>query len=228
MPGAIVPDDWDGITFDCLQIQWPSSEKWRAILLGQMSEPSFEHYWDDGFGDPSEAASAAGAAYRQTVEDELSVCAKNIVGEVSLYAGLSTPEGWLVCSGQAISRVDYSDLFTAIGETYGSGDGMTTFNVPNFQARFPIGSNLQLPPGATGGEIEHTLTIDEMPSHNHSRNPSGDTEFYLHGSGSNLGFSTVFVRQSGSASTTGNKGSGQPHNNMPPYLSMRFIIYAGS
>lgn len=53
------------------------------------------------------------------------------VGMVKGYAGITPPEGWLFCDGSAISRTTYSDLFADIGTTYGSGDGSTTFNLPN-------------------------------------------------------------------------------------------------
>lgn len=54
-----------------------------------------------------------------------------IVGEVTMYAGSSEVNGWLECDGSAISRAEYRDLFTVIGTTYGSGNGTTTFNIPN-------------------------------------------------------------------------------------------------
>jgi len=55
------------------------------------------------------------------------------VGTVMDYSGAVAPEGFLFCYGQALSRTDYSELFDAIGTTYGSGDGSTTFNVPDFR-----------------------------------------------------------------------------------------------
>lgn len=66
MTGAIIPDDWDGVTFECSRIEWPASEKWRAILLGQASEPSQERYWDVDSGDAVAAAIAVQNAYRLT------------------------------------------------------------------------------------------------------------------------------------------------------------------
>ena len=52
-------------------------------------------------------------------------------GSISMYAGSTAPTGYLLCDGSAVSRTTYADLFTAIGTTYGVGDGSTTFNVPN-------------------------------------------------------------------------------------------------
>ena len=108
------------------------------------------------------------------------------VGVISAYAGSSAPSGWLLCFGQAVSRSDYSTLFTALSTTYGSGDGSTTFNLPDLRGRVPAGvdnmggsaasrltstvltaSNTL---GATGGSQTHTLSSAEMPSHTHVQN----------------------------------------------------------
>lgn len=57
-------------------------------------------------------------------------------GTVISYAGTNPPNGWLICNGQAVSRTTYANLFSAIGTTYGKGNGSTTFNVPNLIGRF--------------------------------------------------------------------------------------------
>lgn len=57
------------------------------------------------------------------------------------YSGASAPAGWLLCYGQAVSRATYADLFTAIGTTYGVGDGSTTFNIPDMRGRTPLGKD---------------------------------------------------------------------------------------
>lgn len=81
------------------------------------------------------------------------------------------PENWLVCNGQAVSRTKYEDLFNVLGTTYGSGDGSTTFNLPNIQGRTLIGKSSEEDYsvlGKTGGEKQHSLTVQEMASHSHS------------------------------------------------------------
>lgn len=60
-------------------------------------------------------------------------------GMVSPFAGLIAPSGWLICAGQTISRVTFSNLFSVIGIYYGSGDGVTTFNLPDMRGRVPAG-----------------------------------------------------------------------------------------
>jgi microcystin-dependent protein len=70
------------------------------------------------------------------------------VGVVAMTGALAAPTNWLLCRGQAVSRATYSDLFAAFGTRFGAGDGSTTFNVPNFQARLPVGYNSGSPSGA--------------------------------------------------------------------------------
>ena len=84
-------------------------------------------------------------------------------GMVVPYAGAVAPDGWLLCQGQAVSRTTYAQLFSVIGTTYGSGDGSTTFNLPDMRGRVAVGSDANLP-GTIEGTKTHTLTRGEMPN----------------------------------------------------------------
>ena len=90
-----------------------------------------------------------------------------VVGTIFMFAGTTAPEGYIICDGSAVSRTTYSDLFEAIGTTYGIGDGSTTFNLPDLSGRVPIGCSGVYPLASTGGEETHTLTTTEIPSHSH-------------------------------------------------------------
>ncbi len=84
-------------------------------------------------------------------------------GTITYYAGSSVPTGYLLCDGSAVSRTTYSDLFTAIGVVFGSGDGSTTFNLPDLRQRFPLGKAIAgtgSTLGGTGGTIDHLHTVD--------------------------------------------------------------------
>jgi microcystin-dependent protein len=96
------------------------------------------------------------------------------VGMIMMFAGGGPPGGWLVCDGAAVSRTTYPLLWTAIGTFWGAGDGATTFNVPDFRGRAPVGYVTSAAPGITArgfgsrfGEENHQLSIAELASHNH-------------------------------------------------------------
>ena len=147
------------------------------------------------------------------------------VGEIKPFAGSTIPTGWLPCHGQAVSRTDYEELFDVIGTTYGTGDGSTTFNVPDLRNRFMVGVGDEYSLNSKGGEKTHKLTINEMPKHDH------DLQFQGYG---NENFNLVF--QYGTYSNTGKyptnggymgyRGGDQAHENRPPYIGINFIIYA--
>ena len=84
-------------------------------------------------------------------------------GVITPYAGSSAPIGYLMADGADVSRTTYANLFTVIGTTYGSGDGSTTFNLPDLRQKFPLGkaaSGTGNTLGATGGSIDHVHTVD--------------------------------------------------------------------
>jgi len=90
-------------------------------------------------------------------------------GTVVMYGGSSVPSGWLVANGQAVSRTTYATLFGIIGDTYGAGDGATTFAVPDLAGRFPLGALAgTYPLGQTGGTLTHTLAPNMLPPHTHT------------------------------------------------------------
>lgn len=143
-------------------------------------------------------------------------------GIVNAFAGIEAPTGWLICDGAEVSREDYAELFAAIGETYGAGDGDSTFNLPNLTGRFLLGESESHELAEEGGEETVTLSVEQMPSHNHS------TLTYYGGVGNGgatqRGWSgDTAARDLYSAHT----GGGQAHNNMPPYLAMKYIISIG-
>lgn len=89
------------------------------------------------------------------------------VGEVYMYAGSSVPSGFLLCDGSPVSRTTYSELFSVIGTSFGTGDGSTTFNLPDISGRTVIGASVTHAIGDTGGEESHVLSSSEIPSHSH-------------------------------------------------------------
>jgi hypothetical protein len=95
----------------------------------------------------------------QTKVIQTSTC---MIGEIRLYSADShLPFPWLFCNGTAISRIEYERLFSVIGESFGAGDGKTTFNLPDFRDRFPLGLNpveSRVDGWKKGGNKEQTLS----------------------------------------------------------------------
>lgn len=146
------------------------------------------------------------------------------IGAIMPFGSDTIPDNWLLCNGQAVSRTDYQELFNTIGITYGSGDGFTTFNLPDLQGKIPVGLDENDTDfdtlGNTGGEKKHTLTINEMPKHTHSLRRSGA----ILEAGYNAMYSNNGVAEWGM--TTGETGGSQPHNILQPYIVQNYIIKA--
>lgn len=90
------------------------------------------------------------------------------IGNIIAYTGNSIPRGYLVCDGSEVGREEYPELFSVIGTTYGAGDGLSTFNIPNLSGKLALGVSQSHSVGDTGGEESHTLLDIETPSHMHN------------------------------------------------------------
>lgn len=150
-------------------------------------------------------------------------------GTVMDYAGSSLPSGWLNCDGAAVSRSTYADLFSAIGTTWGAGNGSTTFNVPDLRGRtvVGVGTGSGLSPrniAGSGGTETHTLSTGEIPSHSHT--PGLGTRFLVRNDGaSSYAVSTAGANiDTENCSATSNTGGGGSHNNMQPFANLYHII----
>lgn len=96
------------------------------------------------------------------------------VGVIEAFAGVNAPAGWLFCDGSAISRVQYPELFSALSTTYGSGDGSTTFNIPDLRGRMPFGKGTHVDV-ATLGNNEGSSLANRRPKHQHTVYDAGHT-----------------------------------------------------
>ena len=139
-------------------------------------------------------------------------------GTVLAFAGSSAPSGFLLCDGRAVSRTTYTSLFSVIGTTYGSGDGSTTFNLPDMRGRVAVGSDANL--GAAAGVQSVSLTAAQNGPHNHTTLID-----YKNLMGTQEGSNSFQVRQEpAGAVTTGSSGNGAAHENRQPSLYLNQII----
>ena len=150
-----------------------------------------------------------------------------LTGALLMWPTSSAPTGYLSCDGTAVSRTTYAALYAIIGTTFGSGDGSTTFNLPNYTNRMPYGTTI----GATGGSADavvvshtHTATVTD-PGHAHGisypNTISGGGGAPRVGTGTTDFSASAVTGISVSNSTTGVSGT---NANLPPYLGINFII----
>lgn len=149
------------------------------------------------------------------------------VGVINPFGGTTAPEGWLLCNGQAISRTDYADLFAVIGTAFGSGDGSTTFNVPDFRESVPKGA------GLTGKSSNHMdadgLAVgefldDRVQTHKHA-GPSDGLIINSVASGINGGqLGTGIYWKNGAQYVTGNNNGRSGATTEVKSVGVNFII----
>jgi microcystin-dependent protein len=174
------------------------------------------------------------------------------IGGLMPYLGSSAPNSSFVLpSGQAINRTTYATLFALVSTTFGVGDGVTTFNVPDLRGRsiFGLGNMGGVDAGritaaggnfdgtvlgGTGGAQNHTLTTAEMPVHSHGITDPG----HIHSTGTFQAFqggggtpiNTMLQNPGGNTGSAGtgitinNTGSGNAHPILPPAMVLPFIL----
>ena len=151
------------------------------------------------------------------------------IGEIRIFAGNFAPVGWLLCQGQLLPISQYDTLFNLIGTTYG-GDGQSTFALPNLSSRLPVHQASAFPLGQTGGVEMVTLTAQQLPSHSHvpmgssaaasSTTPANGTW----AAWADKQYSTAAPAVAMHGAALAAAGGSQPHENMPPFLALNFII----
>lgn len=186
------------------------------------------------------------------------VDAASPIGAIIDFAGDTAPAGWALCWGQQVFRASYPALFAVIGTKFGAGDGSTTFNLPDIRGRLTAGkddmggfaagrlgavagfnANASVL-GATGGTETTTLTIAQMPAHNHggATSPAGaHNHFYDSVSFGSAGnglkadsgiaptFPTAVTSTVGDhAHVIASQGGGGAHSNVQPTIIFNKII----
>lgn len=183
--------------------------------------------------DSTSPATLFGGTWQEQIPDG------ELVGAVASFSGNNTlPEGWLLCNGSAVSRETYAALFSVIGTTYGSGNGSTTFNLPNLADKFIQGN-------ATAGTVKaaglpnlsgsvYVLSSDAysakiMPIGNNSVFAGGtstSTPMFKHMDSGGMPSSGTYNQLAFNASLH-NSIYGSSTTVQPPAVTMKFAIYSG-
>jgi microcystin-dependent protein len=159
------------------------------------------------------------------------------IGQIMMFGGNFAPRGWALCNGQLLSIAQNTALFSILGTTYG-GNGQTTFALPNLQGRLAMhpGNGPGLTPrtlGETAGSETVTLVNNQMPAHNHllacTSNPASQTQPEGHILGAESAsatqvYSSEQPNQNMNPMSISASGGSQPHDNMPPFQCVNYII----
>ena len=152
------------------------------------------------------------------------------LGEIKIISWNFPPKGWAFCNGQFLPINQNQALFSLFGTMYG-GNGQTTFALPDFRGRVPVHVGAGFNQGEVGGSSAVTISSQTMAQHLHfvnvtnndatSPNPANDVIIsksvaQSYGPGSNL--------SPMAATTIGNAGGSQPHENRQPFLVLNFIV----
>ncbi len=229
-------------TFRCKVIRIPDDLTFMDILNGALLELTYPwNYEKDGALTPQQMADEFFAVYDNFTLEQ---CDMREIGEIAVIAGSATIPKWLRCDGAAVSRTAYAALFARIATHYGSGNGSTTFNLPNIVGRSPVGSGTGYPEGTVFGNAAQSLVTGQLPAHSHFINDPGHAHFeqvgstpaYLGtgGTGRNAmgavvtSNTTRVITDSGTTGiTAANTGSGGSIDMYHPVQGVPYYIYSG-
>ncbi|HET6509766.1 MAG TPA: tail fiber protein [Baekduia sp.] len=155
--------------------------------------------------------------------------AQPFLGELRLMSFNFPPKGWALCNGAALAINQNQALFSLLGTMYG-GNGQTTFMLPDLRGRVPVHAGNGWSQGTFAGTDAHTLNVSELPAHGHALQLSASDADSTVPTGhvlaaTNNGYApgsqnrTTLV-----AGTVAASGSGQAHENRPPFLTLSWCI----
>lgn len=219
----------------------------RTLKAGLGSE---QYSWSDFVG-LSDKTNRQLLAEIQTLQAQIATLQPAPAGSIMMWPSNNIPAGWALCDGSSYSRSEYNALFLVLGTTYGSNDN-STFKLPDMRGLFVAGkgANNYSSLNQKGGANTVSLTVDQMPKHNHDKDASnvdktvstssdGSHNHTVNATGKN--WSTGKAYASGSSEQTANfktstdgahthsltlkaRGNGDAHENRPPYIVLNYII----
>lgn len=185
-------------------------------------------------GTPTAPTAATGTSTTQLATTAFATAAISpFTGAMLMWPTATAPSGFLLCNGQTVSRTTYAALFAILGATFGAGDGSTTFTLPDYRDRMPIGAGTTYSAAGTGGSKDavivshtHTATVTD-PGHTHTA--TGIADLTGPGGGFNWGGAGSATRTTNTGTTgisvaNASTGVSGTNANLPPYLGVYFII----
>ncbi len=220
-----------GSSYATVLLTFPSVDWFKWAIVGAIDQMTDELNWFE-MGDVG--TSFAVEESEKMLEGILFMAFNPIpVGLIHPYSSATIPDGYLLCDGATYAAADYPELFAVIGYSFGGGGA--DFLVPNLIDRTIVGSSGTFDFGTTGGTTEETLGVSQIPSHTHTDSGHSHTIPLVTSAPAQAGVGfagdvtvPILTNNTGTSSANNqNTGGDGPHNNMPPYLALTYIIYAG-
>jgi microcystin-dependent protein len=220
-----------GSTYATLLLTFPDVDWFKWNIVGAINELTLDFNW---FENGDVGVSFAVEESEKMLEAMLFMGFNPIpIGLIHPFASATIPDGYLLCDGGSYATADFPELFTVVGYSFG-GSG-ADFNVPNLIDRTVVGSSGVFAFGDVGGTTEETLDVSQIPSHTHADSGHSHTIPLVTSAPAQAGVGfagdvtvPILTNNTGTSSANNqNTGGDGAHNNMQPYMSLTYMIYAG-
>lgn len=205
------------------------NESWLSLIIGSLERLKDRTIWDGDTAAVDEVLQQLDEASNQLATEYSPPTMTFPVGMITPYGGTTAPEGWHFCDGTALDRTIYADLFSVVGTAFGVGDGVITFNLPDLDARVPVGSpatasgtGSSQPLGVKFGASSATLALANIPPHAHSYQRANTSTPGGAVTGSGRYVTSTSTIDTGTAGGSG--GAATAFAILPPSLAVKFII----
>lgn len=201
---------------NCRRLFVPNDTRMIAAILGQVLELTEARNWEQTTGiTVAETIAFWDAIYIQFSQGDFCM-----IGAIVAILNDNIPDHMLLCDGSSFAKTDYPELYDVLPASLiiDANNG----SVPDLRETFVLGAGVTIEEHDTGGADTHTLTEAEMPEHTHLY----DKEIY------NIDMETVGVPDPFGVgippvpTQTSSAGSGDAHNNMPPYYALKYVVIA--